>query len=165
MQIDRRKALGQITQKDQIESLYLDYLALNPIENQEEREQALSSLEQVWAMQIAYQSALEELEHKLGPQGTLEVISGEVNDAISQLETERDELNRPLLRLLGKRARGADLKQDAPQVGEIDRLHQERIHSKLAVLVRSLLSFLLIPLVTLLSLRAINTKIISFFNA
>ncbi|MAD61073.1 MAG: hypothetical protein CMH49_06135 [Myxococcales bacterium] len=156
MQIDRQKALVHITQKDQMESLYLDYLALNPLENQEEREQALSTLEQVWAMQLAYQAALEELEYKLGPQGTLEVISGEVNDAISQLETERDELTRPLLRLLGKRARGADLKQDTPQVGEIDRLHQERIHSKLTVLVRSLLSFLLIPLITLLSLRAIN---------
>ena len=155
IQVDRQKALAQIAQNDQNESVYLDYLALNSLENNEEREQALSTLEQIWAMQTAYKSALDELEYKLGPQGTLEVISGEVNDAISQLETERDELNRPLLRLLGKRARGADLKQDTPQVGEIDRLHQERIRSKLTVLIRSLLSFLLIPLI--LSLRAINS--------
>ncbi len=157
MQVDRQKALAQITQQNQSNSMYLDYLALNPLEKKEEREQALGTLEQIWAMHNAYQSALNELEQKLGPQGTLEVISGEVNDAISQLETERDELTRPLLRLLGKRARGADLKQDAPQVGEIDRLHQERIHAKLTVLIRSLLSFLLIPLITLLSLRAINS--------
>ncbi len=157
LRLDPQMSTKQLRIEDRSSALHLDLLMSAPIKGREEYRQVLGELEQQWAIHRAYEAACKDLHDRLGPQGTLEELSGEVRDAISQLETERDELNRPLKRLLGKRARGVDLTQELPFIGEIDRLHQERIRIKLRVLLLSLLSFLLIPLLTFVSLRTIGS--------
>ena len=156
VRLDQQKSINQLNEMTRANSRHFDYLALKQFKTEDAKQLALSNLEQMWAVDNAYVFALDDLDLHLSPQGTLEIIAGEINDAISQLETERDELTRPLLRLLGKRARGVDLNHESPRIGEIDRLHQERIRAKLSVLIQSLLSFLLIPLITFFSFKTIT---------
>ena len=157
VRLDHQETLKRLRLKSSSSSAHLDYLQLTTFKSHSERRAGLGELEQLWSMDKVYQSVARELYEQLGPQGLLEELAGEVKDAISQLETERDELNRPLLRLLGSRARGIDLSQELPRIGEIDRLHEERMRMKLRVVFLSLLSFLLIPLITFLCLRTLGS--------
>lgn len=122
----------------------------------EERDLALEEIEGRWALYNGYLKAKQELNTWLSPRGALEQISGDVLDAVSQLKLERDELNRPLIQLLGWRARGTQRADKKIDLGEIDRLHMERRKLKFQLVIWSLLSFLLIPIIALLSLKLLN---------
>lgn len=122
----------------------------------EARERAILNLKRIWSLHQAYQSTLIRLKEALNTHGMLERSVGQVKDGLARLQAEHEQLARPLYRLLGNRSRRLVRGERHDQIGEIDRIRDERFQKKLKAGARILLSFCLIPLIALLLMRFVS---------
>lgn len=122
----------------------------------EAMEHALLELKRFWTLQQAYHATLSRIKEALDTHGMLERSVGQVKDSIARLQSEHEQLARPLYRLLGSRSRGLVRGERHDQVGEIDRIRDERFQKKLKAGAGIILSFCLIPLIALLLMRFVS---------
>jgi small-conductance mechanosensitive channel len=153
--IDPEGSIAALSALNQSGALRLSPELIKPAATLEERLKVVASLKRAWSLYTSYSATLTRLNETLAPQGLLERTAGQVKDSEAQLEAERAQLDRPIRRLIGARARGLSF-DDLPDLGEIDKIREERLRQKMSAAAWILVSFFLIPFIALLVSRFIR---------